>query len=231
MFRNRKNLVRLFAIISGLSGVVILVYIFLPILNYNLNSTKYASYLSPVPNDTPVVPAKNFDSTKASTWFTGGAESRDFEATSISYYNITIPKLKIDSAVVSIGGEDLSKSLIQYPGTAMPGKNGNAVIFGHSILPQFYDPKDYLAIFSTLPTLELGDEVVVNYDGVSYRYRVETKFEVSPTDLQVLEQDPSDSFLTLVTCVPPGHPLKPRRLIVRARLVPFGKEANAPARY
>ena len=227
MAKNRKNIIRILAVISGLSGVVILAYIFLPILNYDLNSLKYASYLSPVPNNTPVVPAKNFNSTKASTWFTGGAQSRDFEATSISYYNITIPKLKIDSAVVSIGGEDLSKSLIQYPGTAMPGKNGNAVIFGHSILPQFYNPKDYLAIFSTLPSLEPGDEVTVNYDGVLYQYKIENKFEVSPTDLQVLEQDPSDSFLTLVTCVPPGHPLKPRRLIVRARLVPFGSKTNS----
>lgn len=227
MLKNRKNLIRVLAVISGLSGVVILAYIFLPILTYDLTSSKYASYLSPVPNDVIVEPAKNFDSTKASTWFEGGAKSKDFETSSIGFYNITIPKLKIEGAVVSIGGEDLSKSLIQYPGTAMPGKKGNAVIFGHSILPQFYNPKDYLAIFSTLPTLEAGDEITINYDGVSYKYKVENKVEVSPTDLQVLEQDPSDSFLTLVTCVPPGHPLKPRRLIVRARLVPFGNKTSS----
>jgi len=47
--------------------------------------------------------------------------------------------------------------------------------------------------------------------------------EVLPTDIQVLEQNLSDSFLTLVTCVPPGHPLKPKRLIVRARIVPLGE--------
>ena len=46
-------------------------------------------------------------------------------------------------------------------------------------------------------------------------------FEVYPTDIQVLQQDNSDSFLTLVTCVPPGDPRKPRRLIVRARIVPL----------
>ncbi len=45
-------------------------------------------------------------------------------------------------------------------------------------------------------------------------------FEVLPTDIQVLDQDTTDSFLTLVTCVPPGDPRKPKRLIVRARVIP-----------
>ena len=120
----------------------------------------------------------------------------------------------------------MAKSLIQYPGTALPGRPGNSVIFGHSILPIFYNPKEYLSIFSTLPTLKKGDEIKVNYDGVSYEYRVEDLFEVLPSDIQVLEQNPTDSFLTLVTCVPPGDPRKPKRLVVRARVVPL-KEANA----
>lgn len=229
MLKNRKNLIRVLAVISGLSGVVILAYIFLPLLTYDINSNKFSSYLSPVP-DEKVVTQTSYDNTKVSNWFPGGSDGGAFNTSSVSYYNISIPKLKINNAVVSIGGEDLSKSLIQYPGTALPGKNGNAVIFGHSILPQLYNPKDYLAIFSTLPTLEKGDEIAINYDGVTYNFKVDNKVEVSPTDLQVLEQDQSDSFLTLVTCVPPGHPLMPRRLIVRARLVPFGGQANAAVR-
>lgn len=225
MMKNKKNLIRGLAIISGLSGFVILAYIFFPLISYDLSSKKFASYLSPVPNDNVVVD-QGYDDTKVTNWFPG-ADSPNFNSSSVGYYNLTIPKLKIDNVVVSIGGEDLSKSLIQYPGTALPGKSGNAVIFGHSILPQFYNPKDYLAMFSTLPSLEKGDDIAVNYDGVTYKYKVDNKVEVSPTDLQVLEQDMSGSFLTLVTCVPPGHPLMPRRLIVRARLIPFGKQANA----
>ena len=145
----------------------------------------------------------------------------DFVASNISYYTISIPKLKIQNATVAIGGEELAEHLIQYPGTALPGKNGNAVIFGHSILPIFYNPKDYLSIFSLLPTLAVGDEIEINYDGITYKYEIESAFEVSPTDIQVLDQNKSDSFLTLVTCVPPGDPRKPRRLVVRARIVPL----------
>lgn len=227
--KNRRNLIKALAVLSGLSGFIILAYIFFPLISYDISSRKYVKYLSPVPDERPVV-TQDYDKTKASNWFPGGATSKEFSKSNVGYYNLTIPKLKIDNAVVSIGGEDLSRSLIQYPGTALPGKEGNAVIFGHSILPQFYNPKDYLAIFSTLPTLETGDAISVNYDGVTYNYKVDNKVEVSPTDLQVLEQDLSDSFLTLVTCVPPGHPLLPRRLIVRARLIPFGGQANAAIR-
>jgi sortase A len=77
-----------------------------------------------------------------------------------------------------------------------------------------------MAIFSTLHTLTKDDTVIVNYDGITYTYKVESKFEVKPTDLQILEQSRASSYLTLVTCSPPGHPLKPKRLIVRAKLVP-----------
>lgn len=77
-----------------------------------------------------------------------------------------------------------------------------------------------MAIFSTLSELEKGDEISVNYDGIIYKYKIEAMLEVSPADIQILSQDSSDSFISLVTCVPPGHPLKPKRLIVRARIIP-----------
>ena len=208
----KKNVfLKTVAVIWAISGVVILAGVILPIFSYQSFSKGSSQTLL-----NPVV-----DLTKASNWFVGGEESSAFGQSKVSYYNISIAKLKIKDSVVAIGGEDLSKSLIQYPGTALPGKNGNSVIFGHSILPIFYDPKNYISIFSTLPTLKIGDDILINYDNIAFKYRVESMFEVNPTDIQVLQQDNSDSFLTLVTCVPPGDPRKPKRLIVRARVVPL----------
>lgn len=209
----RKSLLfKILAIVWAISGAVILTGVLWPILSYQSRDVKPKK-------ETPV--NSELDYTKASNWFYGGAKKEDFYSSKISFYNISIPKLKIENAVVAIGGEDLSQNLIQYPGTAVPGKLGNAVIFGHSVLPIFYNPKEYISIFSLLPTLKEGDEIFVNYDGISFKYKVETMFEVLPTDIQVLQQDVSDSFLTLVTCVPPGDPRKPKRLIVRARIVPL----------
>lgn len=224
----QKTILRIAAIVSGISGVVILVGVIYPIVSYNSTYSKnYTKLTSPITGSTGQVQGEvadttsgNLDYTQASTWFVGGVGKQDFSLSKVNYYTINIPKLNIKDAVVSIGGEDLSKSLIQYPGTALPGKRGNSVIFGHSILPIFYNPKNYLSIFSLIPTLKKGDQIFINYDGVSYTYNVESMFEVLPTDIQVLDQDSSDSFLTLVTCVPPGDPGNPKRLIVRARVIP-----------
>lgn len=224
---NQKTILRSAAVVSGISGIVILVGVLYPIVSYDtVYSKNYSQLISPISNEESALKdEKNIvtsDFTQASSWFVGGATHDDFSVSKVEYYNIGIPKLKIDNALVAIGGEDLSKGIIHYPGTALPGKRGNAVLFGHSILPIFYNPKNYLSIFSLLPTLKKGDEIDVNYDGISYKYEVVEMFEVMPTDLQVLDQDSSDSFLTLVTCVPPGHPNNPKRLIVRARVIPPG---------
>lgn len=219
-----KNILRLSAVISGISGLIILAGVFIPIVSY-----ESPNLLSPVPGVKNQEP-EEIDYTRASNWFVGGVKKEEFASSTVSFYTLSIPKLKIENATVAIGGEDLSKSLVQYPGTALPGKSGNAVIFGHSILPIFYDPKNYISIFSTLPTLKKGDEINISYDGVFYKYRVEDLFGVLPTDIQVLEQNSSDSYVTLVTCVPPGDPRKLKRLIVRAKVVPPGI-SNENTRY
>jgi sortase A len=217
---SQKTILRIAAGVSGISGLIILAGVLYPIVSYDTKfASNYDSLLSPV-SEKKETTIEEVDYTRASNWFVGGATKEDFTSSKVEYYTISIPKLKIENAAVAIGGDDLSEHIIQYPGTALPGKRGNSALFGHSILPIFYNPKDYLSIFSLLPTLSKGDEILVDYDGIFFKYVVETMFEVLPTDIQVLDQDTTDSFLTLVTCVPPGDPRKPKRLIVRARVVP-----------
>lgn len=218
---NKQRIVKHAAVISGISGLVILVSSVWPIIEYQLTDAKsYTTLLTPLVLEKNDENKERTDYTKASNWFpTAENTNATTEDSKVGFYNISIPKLKIDDAIVAIGGEDLSKNLVQYPGTALPGKNGNAVIFGHSVLPIFYNPKNYMAIFSTLPTLKNGDEIFIKYDGVSFTYRVEEIFEIYPSDIQILEQNHSDSFVTLVTCTPPGDPRNPKRLIVKARVV------------
>lgn len=224
---NDKLLLKISAIVSAISGVVILFATIYPIASYESDSRrKYPKLISPVASEERKdVTLSSVDYTKASNWFVGGDEE-DFKESGVTHYTVSIPELDIKNATVEVGGENLSDSLIQYPGTALPGKLGNTVVFGHSILPQFYDPEDYLSIFSTLPSLEKGDRIIINYDGVTYTYQVERMFEVLPTELNVLDQDVNDTHLSLITCVPPGHPLKPRRLVVKAKIVP-PEQANA----
>lgn len=156
------------------------------------------------------------DFTNPSTWFPTAPRLSPLPS-KITHYNLSIPKLKIENAVVEIGGFDLKKSLIQYEGTVYPGQYGNTVIYGHSVLPQFYNPKNYHTIFATLPTLKIKDDIFIDFDGIRYQYQITEMVEVKPTDVSVLEQRYDDSYLSLITCVPPGTYL--RRLVVRAKLV------------
>lgn len=157
------------------------------------------------------------DLTKASNWFPNSLQIK--KNRKIKEYTLSIPKLKIKDARVIIGGDDLIKGLIQYEDSALPGEYGNTVIFGHSVLPEFFDPENYATIFATLPTLKRGDKVYTNVDGIEYKFVVYDFITVDPTDLSVLEQKDDNYYLSLITCVPPG--LKWKRLVVKAKLEPM----------
>lgn len=225
----QKKIFKICALVMGVSGFIILFASVYPIVSYEWEAQRrYPVLISPlVDKETASFKLDKRDYTKASNWFENNRTEEEKEVKErVSYFTISIPKLDIKSATVKVGGEDLSDSLIQYSGTALPGKVGNSVIFGHSVLPQYFNPDNYLTIFSTLPEVDKGDVVHVNYDGIQYNYVVEEMFEVRPTDIQILEQSKQGSHLTLVTCTPPGHPLKPKRLIVRARLLPNDASGN-----
>jgi len=218
---DKKNIFKLSAIISGISGLIFIFGVLIPIVKYEVISRqKYPVLISPVKTTLGGVLGWELkDSTQIGSWFNDKNYLYD-DIQNVSY-TLSIPSLNIKNATVIYGGQDLKKNLIHFPGTAMPGKMGNTVIFGHSVLPIFYNPLDYKTIFSKLPTLKEGDIIEINFDQIYFRYSVVSMFEVYPEDIQILEQEASDSYLTLVTCVPPGDPRMPRRLIVRAKVVPF----------
>lgn len=190
-----------------IGGLVFLANATLPILLYRWQSKSKTQVLGE---------GQLINYAKPSAWFPN-APQLPSRPSKITHYALSIPKLKIEDAVVEVGGEDIMKSLVQYSGTALPGQYGNAVIFGHSALPQFFNPRNYKTIFTRLTALEEGDEILINFDGILYRYQVTEMIEVMPTDISVLAQYYDHQNLTLVTCVPPGYYSK--RWVVRARLI------------
>ncbi|NCN45405.1 MAG: hypothetical protein COU63_01635 [Candidatus Pacebacteria bacterium CG10_big_fil_rev_8_21_14_0_10_36_11] len=175
-------------------------------------------------NDGPVILNTALDYTNLSNWFEGDVPEfvKDQEAQQITTYILNIPKLELENAIVTVGGTDLNHSLIQYPGTALPGQAGSPVIFGHSVLRQFYNPKEsnprrYNSIFSYIMTLEKGDKIYLTVEGVKYTYVIQSKTEVKPTDTYILSQRYDTRQLKLVTCTPEGTYL--RRGVITAQLV------------
>jgi sortase A len=205
-------------------GVILIAWTMWPILSFlAIDQVIFAKTVSPIAESnapqntvtTAVFGAADEQSTNPNTWFPT-APQKNIVAP-VNSYKMTIPSLGITDATVVIAGDDLGKSLIHYGGTGLPGEYGNTVVFGHSTLPQFFrGVKDYKAIFSVLPTIKEGADIILTYDGVTFRYKVYEKIVVEPNDLSPLEQRFDDSYLTIVTCVPPGTYLL--RLNVKAKL-------------
>lgn len=206
------------------SGIMVLIWTVWPILSFIfVREQLLIKTISPIVDSSismsavgSVLPASvsAFDSTNPNLWFPTSPQKK--VVTPVNSYFLSIPKLKIKNATVVIAGDDLNTNLVHYGGTGLPGQYGNAVIFGHSNLPQFFNPTNYESIFSLLPTLKEGDEIFVTYDSVTYRYVIYDMVVTKPTDLSVLEQRYDNSYLTLVTCVPPGTLWE--RLDVKAKL-------------
>lgn len=156
------------------------------------------------------------DFTQANLWFPSRPQEKNAKNLSVKEYSLSIPKLNIKDARVVVGGEDLAKSLVHYLPQSLPGEYGNVVIFGHSTLPQLYNVKDFKTIFTYLPSLEKNDKVYVTVNGIEYEYEIFDMFVVNPDQIGVLEQKTDSSYLTLITCVPPGTYWK--RLVVKAKL-------------
>ncbi|MFC1647126.1 sortase [Patescibacteria group bacterium] len=223
-------------------GTIILLWVAWPILSFQLASeTLFAQTITPIQSGAENLKSElpniivaaaenknvqgfvNGELSDPNLWYPSKPQKN--VVTPVNSYTLSIPKLNIKDVTVTIAGDDLKTSLIHYGGTALPGEYGSSVIFGHSTLPQLFDPKNYHTIFSTLPTLKPasngvdGDEILIKYDGVTYRYMIYDMVITKPEDLSSLEQKYDSSNITLVTCVPPGTYWE--RLNVKARLMPL----------
>lgn len=229
----RKKTINYFSYVFLIVGALLLFWSFYPILSFEIYSRLFIkrNVKTPVPyNESPkaltqastVLGSFNIfsnnlrDFTQASVWFPTVAQANTMSTLSVKEYSISIPKLNIKDANVIVGGEDLTKSLIHYLPQSLPGEYGKVVIFGHSTLPQLYSPKDYKSIFTYLPSLENGDIIKVKVGDFEYEYQVYDMFVVDPDEISVLDQQKDDSYLMLITCVPPGTYFQ--RLVVKAKL-------------
>jgi LPXTG-site transpeptidase (sortase) family protein len=189
----------------------------------------YSDYLLATGNEpasSPLVKAKN----TWVSWAENGSQVLGLKKENqlvYRYFQISVPSLKIQNAQVTTNVLSskkeaympvLEESIAHYKGTSLPGQEGNSFLYGHSVLPQFFNRDDYMTIFSTLHKIKDGDEVLVDYGDKQYKYLVYSKEIVDPETLDVIDRSgQGDKTLTLMTCSPPGTYLK--RLLVTAKIV------------
>ena len=122
---------------------------------------------------------------------------------------LDIPKINLTSNIIpnvdssneSIYLEKLKDGVAHAKDSYFPGDNGPVVLFSHSTdtLARIIQ---YNAKFYALKDLEVGDEIMINFKGQIYTYRVTDKQIINPDQLDLIRQ--TSAKLILTTCWPPG---------------------------
>ncbi len=135
---------------------------------------------------------------------------------------VIVPKISVNAPIQfppTLDESQIQLSLrdgvAHYAGTALPGQQGNVVLFGHSS-NDWWEPGNYKFVFALLDRLAAGDTVQINYESRKYVYQVTNSVVVAPTDFSVIQATPEPT-LTLITCTPPGTSWK--RLVVHAKQI------------
>ncbi|PJC81367.1 hypothetical protein CO007_05200 [Candidatus Roizmanbacteria bacterium CG_4_8_14_3_um_filter_36_10] len=229
----KRKAINYFSYASLSLGAFLLFWSFYPILSFEIYSHLFIQnkIQTPIPRSSTITSLEKANSvlgsynvfsnnlrdfTNVNVWFPTTHQLDQRQDLSVKSYNLSIPKININNAKVAVGGEDLTKSLVQFLPRSLPGEYGNLIIFGHSTLPQLFNSKDYKTIFTYLASLDKDDSIYIKINGIQYEYKVTEMFVVSPDQVSVLEQRTDAAYLTLVTCVPPGTDWE--RLVVRAKL-------------
>ena len=204
----KKKILRYSGLFISCLGIVFMLYIAFPLISWQIYfEPAFAanSIQTPIPKATVLNPdniqtllssamqSMNVNYSDAQNWFPQYHTALPVNPV-VTTYNISIPKLHIQYANVSTIDTDLSNHLIQYPGTALPSRKGNTVIFGHSTIPQWFNPKDYKTIFATAHTLSTNDTITVTIDAKEYHYKIISIRVTTPDDTTVFAQDTDDSY-------------------------------------
>ncbi len=139
--------------------------------------------------------------------------SRNYRGTFyISIPSIGIERLpvqaNVDSTTESAYNAVLKNSLAHFENTGLPisDVNNNIVIYGHSASPN-YNPRasDPEVAFSFIPNLKVGDEIIIEMEGETHKFRMFRSKIVEPTDISIITGQENQRTLTLFTCYPAGN--------------------------
>jgi sortase A len=122
---------------------------------------------------------------------------------------ISIPKIDVSMTMYSgIRMTTLEYGPGHWPGTALPGGDGNVVVAGHRTSAH--------KVFRNIDQLVPGDEIVFDDANGRHTYRVTRTEIVEPTAVWIVNPTPTPTA-TLFACHPPGSTAQ--RIVVFADLV------------
>ena len=199
-------------------GIFFLMQVMMPLISFQIwnfgQSYNSRSLISPLGYDNKNILGVSIQNNDNFSAFVSSL-SRESKAPYSQFY-ISIPKIKVDNALVKADSNDLSNNLAHLPGSALPGEKGNVFVSGHSALSSLFNMKN--AVFANLLGLQKGDQIIVDAAGIKFTYQVIEFKVIDSKDLSViLPPDSIGRYISLMTCVPPG--LNFKRLVVLGKML------------
>lgn len=126
---------------------------------------------------------------------------------------LTVPKIDVQLPVYH-GTEEavLQRAIGHIEGTSLPvgGKGSHCVVSGHRGLPG-------ARLLTDLDRMQVGDTFYLTVLNRTFTYEVDQIKIVLPSEMEELEIDPEQDYVTLVTCTPYG--INTHRMLVRGHRI------------
>lgn len=129
--------------------------------------------------------------------------------------SITIPSIALHIPLFSTTNDvtlTYGATVLQNMDGPYGGAGTHCVIAGHRGLAS-------RVLFTNLDRVKSGDIVILSVAGKKLAYRIFATQVVRPADFQVIQRQPNQDLLTLVTCTP--YMINSHRLLVTGRRVPY----------
>lgn len=109
---------------------------------------------------------------------------------------LEIPKIKFRRGFYNLDStlNTVESNIEVIEGSNMPNiENSNLIIAGHS-------GTGWKAFFKDLYKLDYGDEAVISYGGLNYKYKITNIYQVDNTGTVAIKRNYDKTTLTLITC-------------------------------
>ena len=128
---------------------------------------------------------------------------------------IEIPVINVDLPIFhGSTSHVLDRGVGHMPHTSLPigGYGNHAILTAHTGLV-------HARLFTDLILVTQGDKFIVEVAGKRLAYEIDQIDIVLPHEIDILETDPNEDWITLVTCTP--YAINSHRLLVRGMRVPY----------
>ena len=210
-----------------------------PVISNVMNSSKagvvindYSSEVASNPvnkNENLIEEARNYNNGLSTVnivdAFTNPKENESEEYKSILNINdngmmgyLDIPKIDIKVPIYhGTSNEVLQKGVGHLEGSSFPvgGESAHSVLSAHSGLPS-------ARLFTDLNQLKVGDMFYIYILDQVFAYKVDQVLVVEPADVDALDLQKGEDYVTLVTCTP--YAVNTHRLLVRGTRVEYSPE-------